>query len=320
MTAALLVVGALILAFSNGANDNFKGFATVWGAQALSFRKALLAATAATLAGSLASLTLAGGLVARFSGEGLVAENIAASPPFVAAVGLGAAGTVALATRLGMPISTSHALIGALVGAGLASGGVDLGQLRLCFLAPMLVSPFMAAAAGGVVFYMIRARRRASAPPFLGAHARPAVEGAHFLSAAAICFSRGVNDTPKMAALLVAADAFGARLAAAAVAVGMTVGGLLFARRVAETMSLKINQMDAPQGVCANLIAAGLVLGASRFGLPVSTTHVMVGSIAGVGGPAGTLRLATLSAVVLAWVFTLPAAAALAWTAAQLSR
>ena len=68
----LLIVAALFIAFSNGANDNFKGFATVWGANALSYRQALVFATAATVAGSISSLILAEELVQHFSGKGLV--------------------------------------------------------------------------------------------------------------------------------------------------------------------------------------------------------------------------------------------------------
>lgn len=85
------------------------------------------------------------------------------------------------------------------------------------------------------------------------------------------------------------------------------------ARRVAETMSLRINRMDATQGVSANLITAALVLMASRFGLPVSTTHVSVGSIAGVGAGAGTLDWLALRSVLLSWFATLPCAVAAAW-------
>ncbi len=98
---ALLVLAGLFLAFSNGANDNFKGFATVWGAKALSYRNALFLATTATLAGSLLSLALAEELVRRFSGSGLVPDDIAAAPEFLVAVAAGAAATVLVATRTG---------------------------------------------------------------------------------------------------------------------------------------------------------------------------------------------------------------------------
>jgi PiT family inorganic phosphate transporter len=93
----------------------------------------------------------------------------------------------------------------------------------------------------------------------------------------------------------------------------MALGGWLFAHKVATTMSQKVTRMDQSQGVRANLITAALVLFASKFGLPVSTTHVAIGSIAGVGASAGTLNGPTLRNVLLSWIATLPLAALLAW-------
>lgn len=119
MELALMGV-ALLLVFSNGANDNFKGFATVWGSGALNYRQALILATLATVAGSLASWLLAKTLAQQFSGRGLVPEAVASAPMFIVSVGTGAAFTVLLATRSGFPISTTHALTGGLLGAGLA--------------------------------------------------------------------------------------------------------------------------------------------------------------------------------------------------------
>lgn len=349
---ALLILSALFLAVANGANDNFKGFATVWGSRSLSYRKALVTATLATVAGSMVSLFLAQDLVRRFSGKGLVPDTVAADPTFITAAAFGAAATVMLATRVGMPISTTHALLGGLVGAGVAvsGSGIDPGALGVGFVLPLLVSPVLAAALGLLAFVLIRSRRRAVdcaclAPPAIAATATgstlaiaPALprlilapeadcaglsestvrvsvpllmHRAHIVSATTICFARSVNDTPKLAALLVAAHATGLQWSVGLVAVMMALGGLLMARRVAETMSLKINRLDATQGVSANLITAGLVLLASRFGLPVSTTHVSVGSIAGVGAGAGTLNSHALQSVLLSWLATLPCAAAI---------
>ncbi|HVM36838.1 MAG TPA: inorganic phosphate transporter [Sphingomicrobium sp.] len=348
---ALLVFSALFLAFANGANDNFKGFATVWGTGSLSYRRTLIAATLATVCGSIVSFFLAQDLVRRFSGKGLVPDAVAADQSFVAAVALGAASTVMVATRIGMPISTTHALLGGLVGAGaVASGtGIDLAVLGSGFLLPLLLSPLAAAALGLGVYMIVRSRRMAAdcacladpmiAAPALGATLQliPAmpqlvvapgadcdrlpvaavrlsvpglVDRVHLLSATTICFARSVNDTPKLAALLVAGHGAGLQVSVGSAALMMALGGLLMARRVAETMSLRINRMDPTQGVSANIITAGLVLMASRFGLPVSTTHVSVGSIAGVGAGAGTLDPGALRSVLLSWVATLPFAAA----------
>src|SRR5205823_3252588 len=97
-----------------------------------------------------------------------------------------------------------------------------------------------------------------------------------------------------------------------AVVVAMAAGGLLGARRVADTMSRKITRMSPGQGFTANLITAFLVTVASRFGLPVSTTHVSVGSLFGIGLVNGTAQRKTILAILLAWVTTLPLAAFLA--------
>jgi PiT family inorganic phosphate transporter len=92
----------------------------------------------------------------------------------------------------------------------------------------------------------------------------------------------------------------------------MAVGGLLNARRVAETMSRKITRMSPGQGLTANLVTSLLVTVASRFGLPVSTTHVSVGALFGIGTVNGTARWRTVLTILLAWGTTLPLGAALA--------
>ena len=352
----LLVPAALFLAFSNGANDNFKGFATVWGTETLSYRFALLLATLATLAGSVASVLLSGELLHSFSGAGLVPDQIAAGPIFAGAVAVGAAITVMTATRLGFPISTTHALIGGMIGAGLSMNpsSLDFNILAGKFLLPLLLSPLLAAALGFLGYGLLRRRQLdadcvclveqsfvdASAVGSLRMMPGPALivattehcdalaaptsrwsipllmDQAHVLSATSICFARSLNDTPKLAALLLVAQLSGAG-SMLLVAIAMAAGGLLFARRVAETMSRRLNHMDPSQGLSANLITAALVLCASGFGLPVSTTHVSVGSIAGVGLTTGTTDLAVLRKVLLSWVATLPMAAIFASAAAQ---
>ena len=349
---SLLAVAALFLAFSNGANDNFKGFATVWGSATLDYRRALIIATVAAVAGSIASVMIANGLVKQFSGKGLVPDDVANLPSFALAVAAGAATTVMIATRVGLPISTTHALVGGLVGAGFASGtgAVDISQLGKAFFLPLLLSPVISALFG-LIAYKVLPKYRAetdcvcvveSAPAANGAAltktmampevvigsekdcpvhgeviARTTVSGAldkvHIMSAATICFARSVNDTPKLAALLLAANLGSPNLSLIAIAGAMALGGIILSRRVAETMSQKITALTPQQGVPANIITAILVLAASKFGLPVSTTHVAVGAISGVGAGAGTLSFATVRTILLSWVGTLPLAAAIAY-------
>jgi PiT family inorganic phosphate transporter len=134
----------------------------------------------------------------------------------------------------------------------------------------------------------------------------------HYLSAGAVCFARGLNDTPKVVALLVAAQAVHLPLASSIVAAVIAVGGLISAKRVAETMSHKITTMNHGQGLTTNLATAFLVIWASRWGLPVSTTHVSCGALFGIGAVTGQARWGTIGSIALAWVTTLPVAAALA--------
>ena len=121
MLIALLCVA--LLAWANGANDNFKGVATLFGSGVTDYRKALHWATATTLAGSVAAIWLTAHLVAAFRGKLFVSADTLALPGFPLAVTAACAATVLLATRIGAPISTTHALAGALLGAAFAAPG-----------------------------------------------------------------------------------------------------------------------------------------------------------------------------------------------------
>ena len=267
--------------------------------------------------------------------------------------------TVIIATRAGLPISTTHALIGGLVGAGLAASpqALQFAKLGQTFMLPLLLSPFLAAGLGLLSYRVLRwggkqsigntkascacivttepvAAMYAVALPTLAAPRLMVAAAAecdrqgavgirvsiprvldrlHISSAGLICFARAVNDTPKLASLLAASQLLNAQMSLALIAMAMVVGGLLLSRRVAQTMSQRVTRMDPNQGLSANLITATLVLGASQFGLPVSTTHVSVGAIAGAGKGANTLNAHALRTIVLSWVATLPIAAGLAW-------
>ena len=142
--------------------------------------------------------------------------------------------------------------------------------------------------------------------------AQTALDGLHFLSAGAVGFARGLNDTPKIVALLAGGAAVGIDNAGFLVAIAMAVGGLLAARRVAETLSRKVTAMNDGQGFSGNLVTALLVLAASRFGLPVSTTHVSVGALFGIGAATGAGHKRAIAGILAAWLVTLPVAAVLA--------
>jgi PiT family inorganic phosphate transporter len=356
----LIVLTVLFLAYSNGANDNFKGVATLFGSRTTTYGKALAWATVTTLAGSLLALTLASGLIETFKGKGLVPDAVTTQPAFLLAVSLGGALTVLLATWLGLPVSTTHALTGGLVGAGLlaAAGEVRIVSLGTSFVVPLLFSPVAAIVLTVVIYPLFRQGRRLLgvssrscvcvgttyeevAPQsdgslrlvrtgatlqvatisecveryqgrMLGVEAGPVLDGLHCLSGGAVGFARGLNDTPKIVALLLAGKALQPTLCLVLVALIMAVGGLVNARRVAETMSRRITRMNAGQGFTANLVTAFLVAGASRLGLPVSTTHVAVGSLFGIGVVNRTAQVKTIVTILLAWVTTLPLGAAVA--------
>jgi PiT family inorganic phosphate transporter len=333
LALVLIVLTVSFLAYSNGANDNFKGVATLYGSGACGYQAALLWATGTTLAGSLLALLLAGELMETFKGKGLVADKVTGQSAFLLAVSLGAASTVLLATWGGLPVSTTHALTGGLLGAGLlaANGEVRLAALGQSFVAPLLFSP-LAALALTVLFYPLfrRVRRNKIAdftmPMDKGQTALqsalldrqssiPLLDGLHYLSGGAVCFARALNDTPKIVALLLALEAaqrMDPQLGLVLVALLMAVGGVLNSQRVAATMSRKITHLSAGQGFTANLVTSLLVVGASRLGLPVSTTHVSVGALFGIGAVSGTAQLKTVWTILLAWVVTLPAGAAFA--------
>ncbi len=293
-----------------------------------------------------------------FSGKGLVPSAVVADAAFPAAVALAAGTTVLLATRLGFPISTTHALIGALLGAGLVAPGssIDSSTLAGGFLLSLLTSPLIAVVLAAALHPVLRKTRRwlgvsretcvcigqevvavvpgtpgvaraleiASLPTvtlaseatcrvryrgrLFGVGMGQTLDIAHYLSAGAVSFARGLNDTPKIAALLLVANALAPSTAIVGVGATMVVGGLLSSRRVAEMMSQRVTEMNPGQGLAANLVTSSLVIGATMLGVPVSTTHVSCGSLFGIGMVTGQAKYRTIFAILLAWGITLPVA------------
>ncbi|MDY3560362.1 anion permease [Gemmata sp. JC673] len=307
MLLALLFLAACFVAFTNGANANFKGVASLYGSGTATLRTAALWGTATTFAGSLAALLLSENMLLAFRGRGVVPDDLVASRHFVCAVALGTALTSFLATRFGFPVSTTHALVGALVGAGLAGGGdVRIGALGTQFLYPLFFSPVVAALAGAAAYLLLRAAR------LIPDRRSRSLDVLHFLSTGAASFARGLNDTPKIAALMVAVPAIGPREGIVIVAFVVAAGGLLDITRVAETLGKKVTDMNPGQGFAASLVTAGLVTTASLHSLPVSTTHVSVGSLCGMGAATGRVHWRKAGEILLAWVSTVPCGAALA--------
>src|SRR6266705_1333929 len=291
MLGILLFLATCFLAYSNGANDNFKGAASLFGSRTCSYRTAISWATVTTFAGSIMSIFLAQALLTKFSGKGIVPDHFAGSEYFLFAVAAGAGLTVIIATLTGFPISTTHALIGAIIGCRLVAVGsqVNLAALGKGFVLPLLLSPILAIAVAGILYIPLHALRIATgvtkewcicvgaeervvampqpssvfalrsvgstitlsvgeqencreryAGSFLGFGSQQIMDAAHFLSAGTVSFARGLNDTPKIVALLLLWQALDIRWGFVVVAATMAVGGLLNARKVSETMSKKI--------------------------------------------------------------------------------
>jgi len=304
---AFLFLAACFVAFTNGANANFKGVASLYGSGTTTLRTALYWGTATTFAGSIAAAFLSHGLISRFGGRDIVPDELIETPHFLAAVAAAAALTSFFATRLGFPVSTTHALVGALSGAGLvgSSSGVHLESLGSSFLYPLFFSPAVAAFLGAAVYVTLRLARLAPD------HRTPLLDSLHFLSSGAASFARGLNDTPKMVALLVAVPNLPVTWAFGIVAVTIAVGALLDADKVAETLGRKVTAMNPGQGFAASLATATLVTTASLHSLPVSTTHVSVGALLGIGVTTRQAKWKTVIEIMFAWVSTVPCAAAI---------
>ena len=370
MALVVVVFIGVLLAYANGSNDNFKGVATLFGSGTSTYRQSITWATITTALGSVTALVLAGGLLAAFSGKGLVPLDVVNDPSFGTAVALAAGLTVLLAARIGFPISTTHALIGALVGAGLLASptGINTGKLASTFLLPLLVSPFLAVALAAVVYLPMRRMRRSfgltqetcvcvegevvdvvpgfhgdaqavKSVPFpgivtgssetcrlqyggqvMGVRAGTVLDTAHYFSAGAVSFARGLNDTPKIAALLLVGSLVNPTFAIIGVALAMALGGLLGARKVAETMSHKVTDMNPGQGFSANIVTSLLVIVASKCGVPISTTHVSCGSLFGIGSVTGQAHWKSIATILLAWGITLPLAGLLGAAFVPLAR
>ena len=352
---SLLAVGGLAagLAWANGSNDISKGIATLVGSGVANRRAAVLWGVVWTLAGSIAAAFASQALVATFSGNGFLSRP-ASGPALAAAVSIGAIAWVAFASRTGLPVSTTHAIAGALAGAGIVAqgaGALHWGFLALKVALPLGISPLvsialvsaafpllkrsvgrfetyclcierrdLAVAGPGAAFATTAASTMTVVAPSTDCDSEPAVaarisavDGLHWLSAAATSFARGLNDTPKIVALGIGATAavgLPAFPAYLAIALAMAAGGLLAGLRVIETLACRVTEMSPGEGFAANAVTSLLVGAASFAALPVSTTHVSAGAIIGIGLHRGVgPRWKIVREMALAWVVTVPAAA-----------
>lgn len=323
LTVTLIGVFGLAVLFDyiNGFHDTANAIATSVSTRALRPEYAIAMSAVANFVGALT-----GTEVAATIGAGIVSTPDGhAGQIIVAAALIGAIVWNLITWRAGIPSSSSHALIGGLIGATIVAvgfGALNLGGIAAKVVLPLIVSPLLGLALGfGLMVALLNLFRRAE-PHLLNERFRHV----QVLSAAFMAFSHGSNDAQKtmgiMTLALVSAGILPSFhvplwvivLAALAIAAGTAGGGW----RIIRTMGQKVVKLDPVHGVAAETTSAVIILGASHLGMPVSTTHVVSSAIMGVGSTDGfsAVRWGIVGNIVWAWVLTIPlsaAVAAVAW-------
>jgi len=314
LAMALVVVAALAFAFSNGFHDTFDVVSTAVSTGAAPPQVAIGAAAALNFAGAFVSVAVA----ATIAGE--MVEAAAITPTVVLAGLLGAIAWNLGTWRLGLPSSSSHALIGGLLGATVAAAGSGavLGEGVLDkVLVPALLAPLaaflVAIAAIAAIYRLLGGRRPGSVSRFF--------RRGQALSGGLLALAHGANDAQKTMGVvtlaLIAEGSLGqgadpplwATLGAAtALALGTWTGG----RRMLRGARARIVKMDAAQGFSAQGAGAAAILAATFLGYPISSTHAISGGVMGAGAARrlSAVRWGVAGNIVTAWLLTLPAAAA----------
>ena len=301
-----------VLAFANGANDVGKSVASLVhvGPGGSIGRRPLLWGGFFSGIGSVSAVLVAGRLFSTFTPQKIVNASISSS--FVLAVLIAAALWIFAATLARLPVSTTHAILGAIMLQGVFLFGVS--SLAWDFLTVRVLIPLAGgplAALIGIYLFERLIRR-----PKVVKEEKPKWAGiSHWGSAAATAFARGVNDAPKMAVLggfFLAANSFEAVwVPYSIVAVAVVFGSLVMGHRVAITLTRRAVPLDQGQRLRSGVATAVLVSAGAYLGAPLSTTHVNAGASAGASGLRGEIRTA-LRGMVLPWLVTLPAVGLLA--------
>jgi PiT family inorganic phosphate transporter len=321
---SLLLILVLVLAvafdYINGFHDTANAIATSVSTRALRPSHAILMSATANFVGALTGTAVAK----------TIASGIATTPPgdagqiVVAAALVGAIVWNLITWRLGIPSSSSHALIGGIIGAAIASTGPDSLNGPGIFekvLVPLVASPILGVVIGFALMVILLNVFRRAHPRRMNDRFRRL----QIISAAYMAFSHGSNDAQKTMGVITLALVAGGilaeptvplwviLLAATAISLGTAAGGW----RIIRTMGQRVVKLDPVHGFAAETTAATIIFGASHFGMPVSTTHVISSAIIGVGASDrfSAVRWGVAGSIVTAWVLTIPASAAVAWLA-----
>lgn len=313
----LVIILAIAFDFINGFHDTANAIATVVSTRVLHPSLAILMAAILNFAGALS-----GTAVAKTIGSGIVGTNV--SQEVVIAALIGAIAWNLITWYWGIPSSSSHALIGGLVGAGIAQLGINQIHWNILWnkvIIPLVGSPIAGFIGGWIIMNSLLKVFANFSPRFVGRFFRQG----QVLSSAFMAFSHGSNDAQKTMGIitlaLIAANQIPAQpfhvpfwviaLSATAMALGTASGGW----RIIHTMGTKLVQLTPIHGFAAETTAATIIEVASRFGIPVSTTHVISSSILGVGSAKRfkSVRWIVAGRMFQAWVFTIPATAFIAY-------
>jgi inorganic phosphate transporter, PiT family len=324
---SLLLILVLILAvgfdYINGFHDTANAIATSVSTRALRPSHAILMSATANFVGALTGTAVAK----------TIASGIATTPPgdegqiVVAAALIGGIAWNLLTWRLGIPSSSSHALIGGLIGAAIAAGGPQSLNAQGIYdkvIFPLIASPILGVVIGFTLMVVLLNVFRRAHPKRINDRFRRL----QVLSAAYMAFSHGSNDAQKTMGIITLALVSGGviadptvplwviLIAASAISLGTAAGGW----RIIKTMGQRVVKLDPVHGFAAETTAATIIFGASHFGMPVSTTHVISSAIIGVGSSdrLSAVRWGVAGNIVIAWVLTIPASATVAWLSWEL--
>jgi inorganic phosphate transporter, PiT family len=310
-TLVVVIALAIVFDYINGFHDTANAIATSVSTRALKPEWAIAMSATANFGGALL-----GTAVAVTVSSGIIDPNVE-SQTVIAAALVGAIAWNLLTWRLGIPSSSSHALIGGLLGASLISAGFASWQIDgivLKVLFPLVASPLIGFAVGLLFMGLLFNVFRRAHPMRLNAGFRRA----QVVSAAYMAFSHGSNDAQKtMGIMTLALVTAGVQTsyepplwviftAAPAISLGTAAGGW----RIIKTMGQKVVKLDPVHGFAAETTAATVITVATHFGMPVSTTHVISSAILGVGSSdrLKTVRWGVARSIATAWLLTLPAA------------